>query len=133
MMAFPPDLGEVLARGSCPSCGSPAVRRSRTKGRVEQAVKRVTELRPFRCQACGWRGLARAASGPAPTLARLPPLPRPTPAPPRINDAFDPGHPRRHKKKLQPVVRRKLTTVLSFALALIVAAAFGYFISNVLF
>ena len=43
---------------TCPSCGSPNVHRSRTKGWLEQVRKSLGPDRPHRCPDCRWRGWA---------------------------------------------------------------------------
>jgi hypothetical protein len=40
----------------CPVCKSADIQRSRSRSRWERWRKEITEKRPFRCQACGWRG-----------------------------------------------------------------------------
>ncbi len=39
----------------CPSCGSPRVRPSRPKGRVEAFQRAWTQTRWYQCRECGWR------------------------------------------------------------------------------
>lgn len=40
----------------CPKCKSDDVHRSRAKSRWESWRKGITNRRPYRCRACGWRG-----------------------------------------------------------------------------
>ena len=40
----------------CPHCSSYQVRRSHSRNMVERWRKRLTLKRPFRCDACSWRG-----------------------------------------------------------------------------
>jgi len=43
---------------ACPSCGSPRIHRSRTKGWIEHIRKTLSPDRPHRCPDCHWRGWA---------------------------------------------------------------------------
>ncbi len=47
---------KCLPMQQCPKCKSEDVHRSRAKSRWEQWRKEITGKRPYRCQACGWRG-----------------------------------------------------------------------------
>ena len=40
----------------CPKCKSAELERSRSRSKLETWRKHVTNKRPFRCHACGWRG-----------------------------------------------------------------------------
>ncbi len=42
----------------CPRCKSGDIHRSRAKSKWENWRKRITNRRPYRCRACGWRGWA---------------------------------------------------------------------------
>ena len=61
---------------TCPSCGSPRVHRSRTKGWFEQLRKTLSADRPHRCPDCRWRGWAIETAEPfepeEPTVSRRP-------------------------------------------------------------
>lgn len=41
---------------TCPSCGSNRVHRSRTRNFAERLRRQFSFRRPYRCDACGWRG-----------------------------------------------------------------------------
>jgi FlaA1/EpsC-like NDP-sugar epimerase len=41
---------------TCRSCASGSVHRSRVSGSLEQIRRQLTDKRPYRCYACGWRG-----------------------------------------------------------------------------
>jgi hypothetical protein len=40
----------------CPHCKSERIHSSRTRSKWEEWRKKITDKRPFRCRACGWRG-----------------------------------------------------------------------------
>lgn len=42
----------------CPKCQSDKIHASRTRSKWESWRKEITHKRPFRCDACGWRGWA---------------------------------------------------------------------------
>ena len=54
----------------CPGCESERVLRSRTRNWWERVRRAVTRNRPYRCQACGWRGFM-ADEGPTSWELRL--------------------------------------------------------------
>ena len=75
----------------CPKCKSAKIERSRSRSKLETLRKEITNKRPFRCHACGWRGwgydegpkfdpqdvrLANAAIAWAPSNVQDTPLPR---------------------------------------------------------
>jgi DNA-directed RNA polymerase subunit RPC12/RpoP len=43
----------------CPRCGDSGVRRSRTRGLFDRLLRLLTDWRPFRCEACTHRFMAR--------------------------------------------------------------------------
>jgi FlaA1/EpsC-like NDP-sugar epimerase len=50
---------------ACSACGSDSVHRSRVSGPVEQMRRQLTDKRPFRCYACGWREWLEVVSVPS--------------------------------------------------------------------
>jgi predicted RNA-binding Zn-ribbon protein involved in translation (DUF1610 family) len=46
----------------CPACGQLQAERSRTRG-LERLLKHFTQMRPYRCAACGWRAWCRTGGG----------------------------------------------------------------------
>lgn len=43
----------------CPRCGDAAIRRSRTQGLVDHLYRLLVNWRPYRCEACTYRFMAR--------------------------------------------------------------------------
>jgi predicted RNA-binding Zn-ribbon protein involved in translation (DUF1610 family) len=43
----------------CPHCGDTAIRRSRTRGMVDRLYRLIINWRPYRCQVCSHRFMAR--------------------------------------------------------------------------
>jgi len=41
---------------TCPSCGSPRIRPSKSRSRWERLRRQFSTKRIYRCQACQWRG-----------------------------------------------------------------------------
>jgi FlaA1/EpsC-like NDP-sugar epimerase len=57
-----PDMAcsvSVAAEQECPNCSSGRLRRSRTRSVSDRVRRRFTAERPFRCEACAWRGWVR--------------------------------------------------------------------------
>jgi FlaA1/EpsC-like NDP-sugar epimerase len=72
--------GEFATAGTCAACGAASLHRSRVSGPIEQLRRQLSDRRPYRCYACGWRGWvtpppfppdARAAAIQAPDLNEL--------------------------------------------------------------
>ena len=70
-----PSQSMFVAGPTCGACASTNVRRSRASGLVEQVRRQLTDTRPYRCRACGWRGWLTAVDPP--------PTPMPMAAPER--------------------------------------------------
>jgi hypothetical protein len=64
---------------TCVSCHSPSVHRSRARGPLEQMRRQLTQKRPYRCYACGWRGWMD-------TIARHSGMPETPIAPPDLGE-----------------------------------------------
>jgi FlaA1/EpsC-like NDP-sugar epimerase len=57
----------LVAGPTCPSCASGSVHRSRVNGALEHIHRQLTDKRPYRCYACGWRGWVKVVDVPTPS------------------------------------------------------------------
>jgi hypothetical protein len=92
-----PDLPLVpafAAQALCASCSSTSLQRSRVSGPFEQMRRQLTDKRPYRCYACGWRGWRDVIVVPPPAASIAVPHPDLTPLDMALRTAFyAPGAP----------------------------------------